>query len=126
MSKYLLYHAKRMRRHQTRQESELWGFLRNKKMFGLKFYRQYLVAPYIVDFCCPKIKFAIEVDGSTHLRKRQRWYDKLREQYLLEQGYFIFRFWNHEWDENRHDVLEEMINKLRQIAPLPNPLPVMR
>ena len=35
-------------------------------MHGLKFRRQFSVDQYVLDFYCPKLKLAIEVDGDSH------------------------------------------------------------
>ena len=52
-----------LRKNQTDVERLLWKQIRNKNFFGLKFFRQYSVGAYIVDFYCPKLKLAIELDG---------------------------------------------------------------
>jgi len=38
-------------------------------MAGLKFFRQYSVGPYILDFYCPERRLAIEVDGGQHAQE---------------------------------------------------------
>jgi very-short-patch-repair endonuclease len=46
--------------------------------------------PFIVDFCAPRRKLVIEVDGSQHLDQEE--YDAQRTVYLEEQGYRVVRF----------------------------------
>lgn len=41
---------RQLRRNQTEAEKLLWGYLRNKQFYGLKFFRQYSVRVYILDF----------------------------------------------------------------------------
>src|SRR3989339_1581506 len=67
MERPLIHRARELRREQTDHEAELWQFLRAKRFLGLKFYRQYVIEPYIVDFCCPEKSVVIELDGSWHL-----------------------------------------------------------
>ena len=58
---------KSLRKSQTDAEKKLWSKLRNKNIFGYKFYRQYGIGPYIADFYCPKLKLAVEADGGPAL-----------------------------------------------------------
>ncbi len=37
-----------------------------KRFLGLKFRRQHVIRGYVVDFYCPDLKLAIEIDGSIH------------------------------------------------------------
>ena len=50
----------------TKAEVLLWLQLKNRKMLGQRFLRQYGIDAYVVDFYCPKLKLAIEVDGESH------------------------------------------------------------
>ena len=54
---------KSLRNHSTAAEAVLWRILKGKQLEGLKFRRQQGIGPYIVDFYCPKLKLAIELDG---------------------------------------------------------------
>ena len=60
---------KRLRNNATIAEKILWEELKGSKLLGYKFRRQYGVGPFVVDFYCPRLKLAIEVDGSYHLRE---------------------------------------------------------
>lgn len=44
----------------------LWSRLKGKRLDGYKFRRQFSVAQFVVDFYCPRLKLAIEVDGDSH------------------------------------------------------------
>ena len=59
---------------------------------------------FIVDFACPQLSLAIEVDGSQHDEGRSR--DDWRSEKLGEEGYRVLRFWNSEVFENLDGVLE--------------------
>jgi len=52
-----------MRREPTEFEMRLWRHLSNSQLGGWKFRRQALIGGRIVDFFCPAIGLAIEVDG---------------------------------------------------------------
>ena len=53
------------------------------------FYFQSLQYGYILDFYCPTLRLAIEVDGSSHNNKRG--YDWERQDHLERKGIQIFR-----------------------------------
>jgi very-short-patch-repair endonuclease len=86
--------ARHLRKEPTPAESKLWSFLRNNNLNGVKFRRQHAIGNYIVDFCSPKHKLVVEVDGSQHLEQEE--YDTLRTKYLQEQGWRVIRFWNNQ------------------------------
>src|SRR3954454_69978 len=44
-----LDHAREMRRFSTPAERRVWSWIRDRRMLGLKFRRQHIVGPYIVD-----------------------------------------------------------------------------
>ena len=51
-------------------------------MLGYKFKRQYSVDHFVIDFYCPELKLAVEVDGESHNNPEQREYDIKRQKYL--------------------------------------------
>ena len=104
-----------LRKNQTDVERLLWKQIRNKNFFGLKFFRQYSVGAYIVDFYCPKLKLAIELDGGQHAEEGNKEYDKIRTDYLKSMGIKVMRFWNNDVIHNIEGVLEE----IKKNQPLP-------
>ena len=66
LAPHLLALARKLRKEQTNAEQLLWHVLRNRQFGGLKFRRQYPVAPYVLDFYCHEARLAIEVDGGQH------------------------------------------------------------
>ena len=62
----LLEFAKTMRSNATDAEHLIWQLLRAKRFMNLKFRRQHVIKPYIVDFYCHEICLIIELDGSQH------------------------------------------------------------
>jgi len=84
----------KLRRKQTPAEAALWEELKNRKFLNLKFYRQFGVGQFIVDFFCPKLKLSIELDGGHHKKTDQREYDAIRTKYLKGEGIMELRFEN--------------------------------
>jgi hypothetical protein len=58
--------ARTMRRDMTDAERRVWTVLRDRRLGGFKFRRQYPVAPCVLDFYSPEAGLAIEVDGGQH------------------------------------------------------------
>ena len=100
---------KQLRKDQTDCERIIWHLIRNKQCNGFKFYRQYSVGPYILDFYCPKLRLAIEVDGGQHNEDLQKEYDKERTAYLSGNNIKEIRFWNNEVIENLEGVYQKIL-----------------
>ncbi|MFV9462213.1 endonuclease domain-containing protein [Pseudomonas aeruginosa] len=56
-----------MRQPQTEAERALWQCLRGHRLLGLKFRRQKVLGPYIVDFVCHERMLVIQLDGGQHV-----------------------------------------------------------
>ncbi|HIE1866686.1 endonuclease domain-containing protein [Pseudomonas aeruginosa] len=56
-----------LRQRQTEAERALWQCLRGHRLLGLKFRRQKVLGPYIVDFVCRERMLVIERDGGQHV-----------------------------------------------------------
>jgi very-short-patch-repair endonuclease len=83
-----------LRKRSTSAEAELWELLKSKKLEGRKFRRQYSIGNYIVDFCCPKEKLIIELDGDPHGEYHKIQKDEIRDNYLANLGFTVVRFEN--------------------------------
>jgi very-short-patch-repair endonuclease len=55
-----------LRNNATKAERILWEKLKRKGLLGYKFRRQHSVGKFIMDFYCPELQIAIEVDGESH------------------------------------------------------------
>lgn len=99
---------KKLRRTQTFAECILWSCLRAKRFKGLKFYRQYGIERYILDFYCHDLLLGIELDGGYHESPKQIKYDKYRQELIESKGIKIIRFKNEQILENINEVLEEL------------------
>ena len=107
-----------LRRNQTDAERAFWAKVRNKQFLGMKFFRQYSIGPYILDFYCPTVKLAVELDGGQHNQSDNREYDATRSEYLKAQGIDVMRFWNNEVLLDIQGVLCKMTLK---VTPPPSP-----
>jgi very-short-patch-repair endonuclease len=90
----IMRRAGELRQNQTEAEAKLWSRLRAHRMAGVQFRRQHAIGNYIVDFCSPRRKLIIELDGSQHLDQAE--YDSERTKYLEAKGYRVLRFWNNQ------------------------------
>ena len=93
---------RRLRRESPLAEQRLWLRLRNRQLMGYRFRRQYGVGPYVLDFYCPELKLAIEVDGDSHFEARE--YDRKRQRYIESLGIRVLRFTNREVFERLDDL----------------------
>ncbi|WP_110975991.1 endonuclease domain-containing protein [Acinetobacter sp. WCHAc060042] len=92
----LLEFAKIMRTNATDAEHLMWQLLRAKRFMNLKFRRQHVIAPYIVDFYCHEIGLVIELDGSQHGTDDGKEYDAERTKFLEALDLTVVRYWNHD------------------------------
>jgi len=116
-----------LRRNQTDAEKMLWRHVRGKQLQGRKFFRQYSVGPYILDFYCPELKLAVELDGGQHNDEEKKTSDNVRSEYLQKQGINVMRFWNHEVLQQLEAVLAKIVEHIEKSGALlrvtpPNPL----
>ncbi|MBI2967753.1 MAG: endonuclease domain-containing protein [Bacteroidetes bacterium] len=97
---------RQLRNNLTYTESELWNYLKNRKLGGKKFRRQHSIGNYIVDFNCPEERIIIELDGEVHTIKGQKLKDKERDETLQQMGYKVLRFTNREVIADVQKVLD--------------------
>ena len=76
--------ARKLRSEMSLPEVILWAQLR-KRPGGFKFRRQHPVGHYILDFYCPSVRLAIEVDGFVHDSAGQASRDDKRSAFLKTQ-----------------------------------------
>ena len=90
--------AKNLRKRATPQEKHLWyDFLKNHE---IRFQRQRAIGEYIIDFYCPTLKIAIEIDGIQHYYQEGIAKDKFRTEYLNKQGIQVIRITNKQIDND--------------------------
>ena len=99
----LLEFSRQLRSDSTDAEQLMWQILRAKRFMNLKFRRQHVIKPYIVDFYCHEIGLVIELDGSQHGKDDAIEYDAERTKFLEALGLTVVRYWNYDV-LNRTDV----------------------
>ena len=104
-------HAIELRKELTPAEGKLWSRIRNDQL-GVNFRRQHAIGNYILDFCSPKAKLVIELDGSQHLEQEE--YDMERTKYFESQGYKVIRFWNNDVMNNTEGVILAIMYALKK------------
>lgn len=75
---------------------------------NLKFRRQHVIKPYIVDFYCHEIGLVVELDGSQHGTDDAIEYDAERTKFLEALGLTVVRYWNHDVVGSRMDMVVRM------------------
>jgi len=104
--------AKELHRNMSPAEAKLWKHLRAHRMGDVHFRNQHAIGNYIVDFCAPRRKLIIELDGSQHLDQAE--YDEERTKYLEARGYRVLRFWNNDVMDNTEAVLKVIWSTLNE------------
>jgi very-short-patch-repair endonuclease len=115
----ILAFARELRKKQTPAEKFFWQKVRNRRLFGKKFTRQFIIQHdnnrgnkrfFIADFHCHEKNLVVELDGKIH--DYQKEYDELREDTLRLMGFTVVRFKNeeilHDWD-SVEDRLKELL-----------------
>jgi very-short-patch-repair endonuclease len=100
-----------LRKTQTPAEKRIWDLLKNKRT-GFKFFRQYSVGRYILDFYCPLRRLAVEIDGGQHNEDKAKAHDAVRTEFLESQNIKVVRFWDNEVFQNIEGVIEAIIKEL--------------
>ena len=104
------HRAAELRRNQTEAETKLWAYLRAHQANGVHFRRQHAIGNFVVDFCAPRKKLIIEVDGGQHLEQEE--YDAERTRFRELQGYKVLRFWNDEILKDIEGVMRVILDVL--------------
>jgi very-short-patch-repair endonuclease len=87
-------HARAMRRNPTSNEQRIWNWLRSRRFGDFKFRRQHPIGRYILDFYCPALRLAIEIDGAQHGDPRVASVDETRAAVLRGFGIEVVRVSN--------------------------------
>lgn len=111
-------HSKNLRNHlrnnMTKTEIMLWSKLKSKQILGYKVRRQYGIGSYIVDFYCPQLKLAIEVDGDSHYTREGKVHDKKRDTFIHDKGIKILRITTAEIYENVDGVVDYLAQEFEK------------
>jgi len=117
MLKHILFYpwrlvpvAARMRGRMTRAEALLWQELRGRKLLGMKFERRRPIDRSIVDFYCPRLGLAIDVDPISTAELFSVHEERERDVRLRLGGVTVLRFSD---DEVLHN-LDGVLSRIRQ------------
>jgi very-short-patch-repair endonuclease len=99
-------HAQKLRREATPFERTLWSKLNHRQLGGRAFRRQHAVGPFILDFYCPALKLAVEIDGDSHGWDGAAKRDTRRTAYLEARGISVIRFWNSDVSQSLDGVVD--------------------
>ncbi len=104
-----------LRNNTTYCEKIVWLHLR-KKQLGYRFLRQYSVDHFVIDFYCPKLKLAVELDGDVHEFPEQKDYDKARQKYLEAFGIKFVRITNEEFLGNPNKAFSKIEEQIKIVV----------
>jgi very-short-patch-repair endonuclease len=109
---------KMLRSKMPEAEIILWSKLQKRQQLGYKFHRQYSIFNFVVDFYCPKLKLAIEVDGKSHLAEKAKEYDELRQENIELVNIEFLRFTNEQVYDNLKYVINQIRKKIVSLTPV--------
>ena len=94
-----------LRGHMTKWEVRLWNELKGKKMFGFKVRRQHGIENFIIDFYCPQLKLAFEIDGIVHHYEDKTVKDLEKDRLLKAEGIKLIRIKNLDFEEDYESTI---------------------
>jgi very-short-patch-repair endonuclease len=98
--------ARQMRHEPTPAEDQLWAYLRNRQLMGVKFRRRHGIGKFVVDFYSAEAHLVVEVDGPIHEYTAEE--DPIRQEFLENLGFKVFRFTNQEILNSPEHVIEQI------------------
>lgn len=104
-----------LRNNMTYCEKIVWLHLR-KRQLGYRFLRQYSVDHFVIDFYCPELKLAVELDGNVHEIPEQKDYDRARQKYLEKFGIKFIRITNEEFLGNPNKAFSRIETAIEKLA----------
>ena len=111
---------RQLRRDSTWAENILWLSLRKHQIEGIRFLRQYSVEKYILDFYSPRLRLAIEVDGSSHIGNEE--YDSKRQTHIEKFGIQFLRFTDDQIIGNPDKVIDKITEHVRRLKTAASPI----
>lgn len=107
-----LSRARRLRREPTAAEEAAWAILRGRKILGLKFRRQQVIAGFVVDLYCAELHLVVELDGEVHEGAEGKEHDAVRSERLARRGIRVLRVQNEEVSE---EFLRALLARCREV-----------
>lgn len=108
--------CRELRKNSTKAERIFWNKIRNRRLYGKKFYRQYPIFHditgketfFIADFFCFEEKLIVELDGAYHQYRLKK--DEERTKILNHLGLRVVRLTNDEMKNDLDNVLLKLKN----------------
>ncbi|MBE0539407.1 MAG: DUF559 domain-containing protein [Ignavibacterium sp.] len=115
-----------LRKNTTVSEKIVWTYLRRKQILSERFLRQFSIEYFVLDFYCPRLRLAIEIDGDSHFINQDAIdYDIERQTYIENLGIEFLRFRNEEVFADNDGVINSIIQKVKELQkgnpPRPSP-----
>ena len=99
----------------TEPEVILWTRLRGRGGEHPTFRRQHPFGSIILDFYCPSLKLALEVDGATHWDDDAQLRDAARDHWLAQQGVEVMRIPASGVYNDLHAVMDGILLKIEAL-----------
>jgi len=109
--------ARKLRREMSLPEVLLWQGLKGGRLEGWKFRRQHPAGPYVLDFYCPEVQLAVEIDGYAHETEDRPERDRLRDLRLAERGVRTLRIAAFEVLASVDDALATVLAAIEDTSP---------
>ena len=120
--KKLVARARELRQRQSRAETEAWEIVRNRRLAGAKFRRQFPIERYVADFACIEARLIVEIDGRSHDSPDQQAHDYGRTTCLQRLGWRVMRIRDDDVLSDPGRVAGRILRELTTPSPL-TPLP---
>lgn len=115
---HLRPYRRKLRRNSTPYERTLWLNLRNRRLAGKKFRRQYSIGNFIYDFYCPEERLVIELDGEyIHANDEVFQKDEIKQKHAENLNLKVLRYANKDITDNLEAVLEDIRHNFKQSSP---------
>ncbi len=98
-----------LRTHGTSAEAVLWTRLKGRRLAGFRWRRQVDVGPYVLDFYCPAVRLAVELDEAAHQGPAAQEAGAARARHLAAVGIRVLRFENRAVVERPDEVLAAIL-----------------
>jgi very-short-patch-repair endonuclease len=99
----------------TDSETILWTRIRKNQINRVRFHRQRVLGPYVVDFYAPSIRLVIEVDGPYHSKIENIEKDRIRDQYFADTNIRVIRFKNDQIQNDLENVIEDIYKEILKL-----------
>jgi len=99
---------KDLRNNLTKGEIIIWQHLKGSQLGGFKFRRQHSISDFVVDFYCPEIRLAVEIDGLTHAEEEIFAKDQWRQKIIEKENVIFKRYTSNDIFDNLGQTLNDL------------------